>query len=301
MVANLEELKEYLGASNCAFCRLCSSTGNSIIGYNVKKTDFDKNAEKILEVLKQGKLIPGQYTVECRNQKTGKPTFSYYYNIKGKSEPLQEITLSEPINMTPEKELELKEQIMKLQYENEALRRELEEEPLGEEPASTGLAEKAIDMLSEIAVPLINKYFEQRERQIQALEARAVATPAIAPALSPASSFQVSRSYVPKAPSTPATAPGATAGTTQPTIVNVSPGGGGQPQPEQKIPDGITEEEYLEAVKHLTFPELLEYYNQIKNSGKRMEMKFFLAVVKEVRPDDLMKLIDTTDEGSLQN
>jgi hypothetical protein len=291
MVADIETIKKGLSAEACKFARLLNSEGKSYIPMN--KGGIEKQRSKIIEALTSGELPDGVYFVEGKPFSAGATLFKYQYNIGSNIKPVEE--------MTREEEIDIKVQLEKLKAENEALRKELQEEPeeeLGEEtaPAYLPLAEKLITSLSEIAVPLINKYFEQRDRQIQALEA-AASTATRPAAIAPAPSFQVSRTYVrPAQQASPAAGPATPTPPYVPGTVVVTPGapgsGGVAPQEQPKIPDNITEEEYLEAVKHLTYEELQQYYQQIRKSGNKIEMQFFLAVVKEVRPDDILNLVE---------
>jgi hypothetical protein len=164
------------------------------------------------------------------------------------------------------------------------------ETDLGEQESAqtfTTIAGTVKELLSEFVLPIASKYMEQRERRTVALEAAATSGVRIPAQTAP--TFQVRSGYT--APRTPAPPPATAAVPGSPTV-NVTTGGGGSAPAQSKMPDEMTEQEYMDAVKHLTFDELQTYYEKIKSTGTKLELQYFLAIVRETRPEDLVPLID---------
>lgn len=260
---------------------------------NRDEKDFKAKAREIIDALQSDYLPAGNYTVVFKSKYASpKPAaeYSIFVTDGHSQEPMAEAI--QPETMERSEEMQLREELVRLRLENENLKKELEAEQLEEAPdpaaTITTVAETVKSLLSEVVVPIVSKYMEQRERKVQALEA-AAATAARPPVYTaPSQSFQIRPGYT--ATARPAAAPSYAAppaGT--PSGSSGAPGSGGQqPPPEPEM----TESEYIEAVKHLTFDELQAQYNIIKNSGKKVDLAYFLAVVREARPDDLVPLID---------
>lgn len=292
MNSGIEKIKRIAQDGAFRFVALKDKDGNTVVSMNRAEKDFEKKMDKIIHLLNSGNLS-GKFTVTFKTAcGTNYPGLSENIYIGGEQTEQEKPDPITQNTMEREQEMQLREELVKLRLENEQLKREIEETPLNEAPDNgetiKTIAETVKTLLSEFVVPIVSKAMEQRERRIVALEAAAAAT-ARPVAIAPSRTFQVRPGYTPPVrPIQVPPQPGAASG------VNPSPGqSGGGGQQGIVLPDGITESEYMEAIKHLTFDELVQYYNEIKATGKKIDLSFFLAVVREVRPDDLMILIES--------
>ena len=270
---------------------LCRATDDRTraVACNSDPKKFSDKFQQIVEMIECDLLPAGQYFVKFKTYYTGKPTAEFPLFIgsgQRATEPIAE-NYQQTETMDREEEMKMREELVKLRMENDNLKKELEEgldeEPAGVDTVAT-LAESIKGILSEVVVPIISKYMEQRERRTVALEAAAASQAVTRPPaqIAPAQTFQVRSGYMaPQRPPAPYVAP-ATAAPTQ------TGGGGSQAQ----VSPEMTESEYIEALKHLTFDELVQQYELIKKTGKKIDLSFFLAAVREARPNDLVELID---------
>jgi len=304
MYTDINTIKKALTGGGFNTVCLVNSDGGKLVKWNRTAAAYKDTANDILHKLESDTLAPGIYSVKFKATYTGDKGADaqvFKFNVTGTNtvNDSQEIktTLQE---MDKDTEILLRVELDRLKFENEQLRKEIEETDLEEEPTNAvTLAETIKTVLSEVVVPIVSKFMEQRERKIIALEA-AAKTQVIAPQ-APVYQYRAVTPNPVNRP-TPTTPP-----VTAPAAGSAYPAGGGgggytapspTQQPETKIPEGITEEEYMEAVKHLEYNELVDYYESIKNQGTKLDMQFFLAIVKETRPDDLIKLIENDMKGS---
>lgn len=258
---------------------------------NREDKEFKAKAKEVIEALESDFLPSGNYTVVFKSKYASpKPAAEYGVIITDghATTPMAE----QPTDlMERSEEMQLREELVRLRLENEQLKKEIEADDLEEGPdpsqTITTVAETVKGILSEVVVPIISKYMEQRERKVQALEAAATAAAYRPPvAVAPAPTFQIRPGYTATARPAPAPTPAAPAAGT--------PGSGGQAAPQE--PE-MTESEYMEAVKHLEFEELQTQYQLIKARGNKVDLAYFLAMVREARPDDLVPLIDQDMKG----
>lgn len=284
-------------AKQYKYCWLKNATGAVCVPRNVKINEYKANADKILSYL-ANEPLPGLYCVYAgmlikEDQAICKKVLISNLSEEDNTE-LEYMTQEQQISLV-KRNAELEAEVRILTEKVAALEAELAE-PMEEAPAPYA---PLIGTLSEMLPVLMTRYFDHQDRRTAALEAAAAKPVTVAPAPAPTQSYQISRSYTPK-PAPQAAAPGAAPGPT----VNINPpapggGGGGVQTPTGSvvIPDNITESEYMEAIKHLTLDELRQYWDQVRKSGDRISMRYLIEVIKEVRPDDLMSIIE--DESKL--
>lgn len=300
MIGGIDKVKRIALEGSFRFVALNNDAGARVVNMNTSGANFQNTFDKIVNLLESGILPQGYYSVIFKDKLgTKAPGFTEKIYIGADAPKIINIdtpTLKDN-SMDKDEEMSLREEIIKLRYENEALKKELEESTLEDAPDNTTvvtIAETVKSLLSEVVVPIVSKVMEQRERKVVALEAAAAAakTPVYTP---PAPSFQVRPGYVYSStrPTQAQPLPGAASGVNP--GASGAPGGGGS---VPNLPDDMTESQYLEAIKHLTFEELQSYYNAIKATGRKIDLSYFLAVVREVREDDLLPLIDEDVKGA---
>lgn len=301
--AGIDEIKRLRDSGSYDYCSLHQKKESTkkgaiwtvITPNNLQKSDFVKNCNAIINDICNNVLNPGLYQLRFRKKINARAGNDYEFAVGHYKPTLQEPEQKQD-QMDAEK-MDMWKQLVKLQsdielakQENEKLKRELEEQSLddGEQAFQSNIAsigESIKGILSEVVVPIVSRYMEQRERRTVALEAAAASGARLPVYTAPAPAFQVRPGYIPTRPQTPPPASAAASGAP-------SSGGSQTPPPPAKTPDEMTEQEYMDAIKHLTFDELQTYYDKIKAAGSKLELSYFLAIVKETRPDDLVPLID---------
>lgn len=202
----LEELKEILCSDTYKYCSLKNINDIPIVVYN-KRGEYLTNGEEILKKL-QNPLIPdGIYKVGLKNTLQA-PPIEYGYtkgmvkNLSENTTTINPITLNIPPDFSQAIEhpaVKLQSEIARLNIENENLMNEVEEltkqleelenelknkATLSEEALANNKFETARTFFGEIVqvgVPLLDKYFQQKDAQIEIERAKLNLKPRQAP------------------------------------------------------------------------------------------------------------------------
>jgi len=179
MINNIEDLNKKI---NCGIfnCVGLSINDRQIIARNVKKTDFDKNINEIIQYLSSPYTEEGLYTIFHSVQYRNKPEITQF--LKGKEKKLmneQNKPLIYSVDSAIEKDVryytyiieDLKNKIADLEDENEILIEQIEtlkneKTNLSEVPPESEFKSILSEVLSA-GLPLLDKYFElQKEKNI---------------------------------------------------------------------------------------------------------------------------------------
>ena len=189
----LDELKNYLHSDLYKYCSLKSVNNKIIVPYN-SKNSYLETGEEILNKLQNDLLPDGTYKL-CFKTTVNQQPFEYGYT-KGKAVVMSEnnnnnfspIHLNIPPDFSQAVEhpaVKLQSEIARLKIENENLLNEVEEltkqlEELEEEiKAKQTLSEEALannkfetartffGEIMQVGVPLLDKYFQQKDQQIE--------------------------------------------------------------------------------------------------------------------------------------
>lgn len=188
----LDEIQKSINETGYKYVSLAKANGQQVIAYNAGRTTPADRWQEIRRRLCSKQLPDGLYIVLAKNTQGNKNLPDEFYYQKGKPQPMAENALTKPeppARNNPEvttytEVLKLKNRITELEFENKALLKRIDEleeeiEELEEEleTAPTTLQENQPDFLSRagewiqntmITVqPIIDKFMEQRDKQIQ--------------------------------------------------------------------------------------------------------------------------------------
>jgi hypothetical protein len=194
------ELERYLSEQPLNYCRLMDAAGRTIVGFNTKPSQIPAQIKKFQKSLNASINPEGRYTVEHRVNYGDKNNCQLIAVAKGEVRedepaappmPSPRTTAaatarnSNPDVISYSRALELQTEIARLTFElaaanNKIAELEAELNDPGEDEPATALSETPSPMqpaLERIAVQLVEKFFENQERKIAALEALAQQQP----------------------------------------------------------------------------------------------------------------------------
>jgi len=163
----VDEVREFLKSEPFQFIRLLDSDRCPLVPQNLipEKIDIDR----ILKALKSNLNPDGLYYLGHRNTKTGKERF--FTIVKGKELMTPNNHLKENESMTTI--IDLNKEIERLKAENTMLQEKLmlaeEEEEEEIFPLQENNKDVFTTLISELAPKLIDKYFDLKEREIEAI------------------------------------------------------------------------------------------------------------------------------------
>jgi len=195
----LEEFEQIQGRQQYPYMGLFQADGKQIVAFNPNSIPVKKRLEEIKLRLTSKQMPDGIYLIKCRSVNKKEAVTDDYPIMKGEldDEDLKEAgkqltgssaNLSEnPAVITYTEVLDLKVQLTKLELENanqakrieelekqvEELEEELEDleeenETLSEKEETLGdRAQSWVDSLAKIAVPAIEKHFEQKDKEMK--------------------------------------------------------------------------------------------------------------------------------------
>jgi hypothetical protein len=305
----VKELENLLRSEPFKYVSLVDDAGNTIVPFNNPKIKIDQRKKEILSQLRSASLPDGLYTFKYK-QGIENNNIKCYYVTKGRGvvvgpAALQEKPEQKVIHIKEENvlsyasALEMQQKIatltaqnLALTKENDELAAELDEMEEGGGPLQEGNIEKGFGFLEKIfekAVPLADKYFEQREREVSAMEEIALAKAGVVVNKGGAV-VQPKTTVTPVAPA-PIPAPG-----TVQAIFTPAPGGGGSSAPgggsaapaDADAP--AADAEITEVLLNMPYADLEKFYNDLKGAGNLTDLQKFVKILKRIRPVELKKM-----------
>jgi hypothetical protein len=192
----LDEIKDLLHGNLYKYCSLKNMNDKILVTQN-KRGEYLTNGQNIIDQLNSDLIPNGAYKV-CLKTTTNQDPFEFMYtkgkvNLSEEMAPINPITLNIPPDFSQAVEhpaVKLQSEIARLKIENENLYNEVEEltkqleelenelkekATLSEEAIANNKFETARTFFGEIVqvgVPLLDKYFQQKDQQIEIERAR---------------------------------------------------------------------------------------------------------------------------------
>ena len=170
-------LKDFFATEHIDYVSLVDSNKKSIVPFSKKKENIKAQVGKIVQKLEGSLHSNGVYYLLIKDNYSDVTPKIIRIN---KGDEAKSIEVVETIKESPtmsenvlgyKEVLELQTKLNRLEIENEILKEALEEQELEE---SAGLSEAAsnkwIELAEKIALPLLEKHFEQKERELAILE-----------------------------------------------------------------------------------------------------------------------------------
>lgn len=314
-----KEAVDFLHDNKIPFFRLVDQAGRPLLGWNLHAAKGAEHLKKLSWMLVQSKAIPdGVYSVEYR-QSTKSASASLPVQ-KGEGKLSEESAAPAPVYMAAPAEsvrsyaeaLADKQLIASLQTENKLLRERLEE--LTADDAEEGLEEEEESLtgspitdrlLSDYGIPLLDRYFDLKERELELLSARQITgaeQSGAKTALKPAARAEGSAANLPTyqkstfrpTPRPAATTPPGTTPVNYPGSYGATPGaagggGGGWDsvgREETNANDKSAEEKELIAyIQQSTPEELAGWITTLESSEDAATIEAVKALIAQLRPD----------------
>jgi predicted transcriptional regulator len=187
---SITEIIKELNNQDFKHVGLFTETSNSIIPYNNSKVPVKDRIAEIKKRLESRSLPDGTYIIMAKNSLGTKVQPSMFYILKGHIEPtkIEQIPVSvkkpdsEVSVISYERALELQTELAELRMKNEALERErdelleelqyIDDNHLDDPGDLMSNSQKFLADLLPTVSPFIDKFFEQRDRQLGIEERR---------------------------------------------------------------------------------------------------------------------------------
>lgn len=187
----LDEIQKSINETGYKYISLAKANGQQVIAYNAGKTTPADRWQEIRRRLCSKQLPDALYIVLAKNTQGSKNMPDEFYFQKGKPQPMAENaptkpeppTRNNPEVTTYSEVLKLKNRITELEFENKALQKQIDElqeeieeleeeaenapETLKEQPDFLSRAGEWIQSTMITVQPIIDKFMEQRDKQIQ--------------------------------------------------------------------------------------------------------------------------------------
>lgn len=266
--------------------RLVDSAGNSVHAWNNQPAGKAKHVKDLKEVLSSDVIPDGIYFLQWKSNTRSEPK-SIQVN-KGRVNTDATTPAPRPLSDSVrsfDEALSDKTRIKQLELENENLRKQIDAMKEAAEAAADleddDLQEGApvsdtVMLLKEIGLPLLEKFFELKEREVNALSAKATATQTAVRQPSAATTRPVAVQRPPIVPS---------ANQPQPAPpVQIITGGGTAPSQE----DDADLQNLVLFIQETDAEKLADWFQQLKNTEDALTVHTVQRLIREHRHDGEM-------------
>ncbi len=307
---NVKQLESLLKAEPFKYISLVDRDGSTVVAFNTPRLKIADRKKEIIEKL-HSTIIPDGLYYLCYKEQIENSNIKRYPVAKGnvslseveqvksiQEKTIEKIVMKDENVLSWTQALNFQSQILKLEIENanlklenERLNEELDEMEEGEglqEGSENVMNENFISTLFDKVTPLVDKYFDNRERELSAMEGLSKKNVARPPAV-----------VIPRATTTTQTPTQTPTQAPAPQVIYApytpSASTGGATQPGE--PDTTEIENQL---MQMSVEDLKDIYEGLKKAGKFNDLKIFIRVLKSGRPDDLDEIVkkDVTKNGS---
>ena len=248
--------------------RLRDAQNNTLVHWGRQQEKIDTRGAKVIEKLKNEFTTPGTYYVDFKDIFSAKAFKTLLVTKDGEMKTTPTTDSSQQI-LSPDEVVNLRVEVERLKLENKALQEALDSDGELEEGADPA---EGYAKLAETLSPLVERFLDIYEKRALAAAPRAIPT----------------RQAVSRTPiNRPAPPPGPQAAQPQ---APATPGAAGGSQPEAG--DDQDENTYIGQVMTASVDDLGAHYRQLIDAGDRVGLKYFLAVLRDYRPEQFKQLVD---------